>query len=617
MSVIGAISVAVRADSKQFESGMKRVRGSAQRTQKSMGGLSAKAGLIGVAVAVATTAIYGAVRAFKAMHAATEKLNVSMSKSLSIMGNVSDSMRSDMRALAIDLSGEVVASADQLADSYFFLASAGLNAEQSMASLPQVAMFAQAGMFDMALATDLATDAQSALGLASKDTETHLVNLTRVTDVFVKANTLANATVQQFSEAITNKAGAALRNLGKDIEEGVAVLAALADQGVKGAEAGTQFGIVLRDLQTKAIKNKKAFKEMHVEVFDAAGEMRNIADIVGDLERALSGMGDEQKKTTLLLLGFSDKSVSAIQNLLGTSEKIRDYETALRSAGGTTKEVSDKMLTPFQKMTAKLSRAFLKMSEEIMKVFSPIVMAGLNLLVGTFEGFATILNIINDALQKMYNLLGNTYKNAVLLADVLLRGESGELGPLGRALESHDFTNRSGGIGEQLTPDGLTQAQQTIFDAHVRDLETREAPQWMLDLDKFASKFLETLTPLQRLQKELAMISNAVSHGLLTVAQAEKRTAEITSQIDAMAIAENEAARKAAEDSLPEIIAKKLPEAMRFGSAAAASFLNKQGGSPEQKILDVNKQQLGEHKKANNWLKDIAEHQLDIAIAAL
>jgi len=352
-------------------------------------------------------------------------------------------------------------------------------------------------------------------------------------------------------------------------------------------------------------------------VFDAAGEMRNIADIVGDLERALSGMGDEQKKTTLLLLGFSDKSVSAIQNLLGTSEKIRDYETALRSAGGTTKEVSDKMLTPMQKMTAKLSRAFLKMSEEIMKVFSPIVMAGLNLLVGTFEGFATILNIINDALQKMYNLLGNTYKNAVLLADVLLRGESGELGPLGRRLESHDFTNRSGGIGEQLTPDGLTQAQQTIFDAHVRELETREVPQWMLDLDKFASKFLETLTPLQRLQKELAMISNAVSHGLLTVAQAEKRTAEITSQIDAMAIAENEAARKAAEDSLPEIIAKKLPEAMRFGSAAAASFLNKQGGSPEQKILDVNKQQLGEHKKANNWLKDIAEHQLDIAIAAL
>ena len=60
-------------------------------------------------------------------------------------------------------------SAEQSAEAFFFLASAGLNAEQSISALPQVAKFAQAGMFDMATATDLATDAQSALGLTVDD----------------------------------------------------------------------------------------------------------------------------------------------------------------------------------------------------------------------------------------------------------------------------------------------------------------------------------------------------------------------------------------------------------------------------------------------------------------
>src|SRR6056297_3127858 len=111
--------------------------------------------------------------------------------------------------------------------------------------MPQVAKFAQAGMFDMATATDIATDAQSALGLTSEDAAENLDNLTRVTDVFVKANTLANTSVQQISEALTNKAGAALRVVNKDVEEGAAVLALFADQGVKGADAGEKLNVVL------------------------------------------------------------------------------------------------------------------------------------------------------------------------------------------------------------------------------------------------------------------------------------------------------------------------------------------------------------------------------------
>ena len=265
--------------------------------------------------------------------------------STAIMGKVSDEMRDKMETAAREVAKTTKFSATQAAESYFYLASAGMDAAQSIEALPRVAKFAQAGNFDMALATDLLTDAQSALGMTIRDDVVkNMENMNRVSDVLVKANTLANASVQQFSEALTNKAGAALRLLNKDVEEGVAVLAVFADQGRKGEAAGESLAIVLRDLQRASIKNRDEFKKFGVGVYDAQGNMNNMAAIVGDLEGALKGMSDEQVRTTLMMMGFQDKSVANIMALLGTSEAIRKYEEQLKKAGGITQEVADKQL---------------------------------------------------------------------------------------------------------------------------------------------------------------------------------------------------------------------------------------------------------------------------------
>ena len=275
-----------------------------------------------------------------------------MTNSIAIMGKVSKTMKNKMEKAAKDVAKTTTFSAKEAAESYFFLASAGLSAKDSIAALPRVAAFAQAGNFDMALATDLLTDAQSALGLTIKDDVVkNMENMVRVSDVLIKANAMSNATAQEFSEALTNGVGVALKDVGKDLEEGIAVLAVFADQGIKGAEAGTTFGIVMRDLQSKAIDNTEAFDELGVAVFDSNGEMNNIADIIGDLEVLLEGMSDETKKATLKQLGFTDKSIKAMLALIGTSDALRTYEEAARDAGGTTQTVAEKQL---ETMNAKL-----------------------------------------------------------------------------------------------------------------------------------------------------------------------------------------------------------------------------------------------------------------------
>jgi TP901 family phage tail tape measure protein len=326
-----------------------------------------------------------------------------MAGSIAIMGDLSDAMKKDMEMAARSVAKTTKFSATEAAESYYFLASAGLSAAQSIGALPKVASFAQAGNFNLARATDLLTDAQSALGLASKDTATSLANMTRVSDVLVKANTLANASVEQFSESLTNKAGAALRLLNKGVEEGVAVLAVYADQGLKGAAAGESLNIVMRDLQRAAIANKEQFRAAGISVFDANGNMRNMADIVSELEKRLMGMSDEQKRVELGLLGFTDKSISATTALLGTSDAIRNYEKQLKSAGGVTDEVAKKQIQNFWDQLGLLKSRLIDVGLTIYGTLEPILtntlLPALNKVADAVEGAANWFDKLDPTLK--------------------------------------------------------------------------------------------------------------------------------------------------------------------------------------------------------------------------
>jgi TP901 family phage tail tape measure protein len=344
--------------SKYDDSGVKSAEASLAGFGKIVGGLAA----------AATAAVTGiAVKSISDFAKFDEKLN----QSVAIMGDVSEAMRGDMADAARTVAKETTFSADQAAESFFFLASAGLDAEASIAAMPQVAKFAQAGMFDMATATDLATDAQSALGLGSKDAEENLANLTRVTDVFVRANTLANTSVEQLATAFTTKAGTALKTVGKDVEEGAAALALFADQGVKGEIAGTQLTNTIFGLTDRALKAPEAFDKLGISVFDTDGKMRNFADIADDLGGAFEGMTEEQKLAELGALGFSKQARAGVLMLTGQGDKIREYETALRDAAGFTEDVAAKQLLTPTAQFALLGSAMNDVSLEIGSVLGP------------------------------------------------------------------------------------------------------------------------------------------------------------------------------------------------------------------------------------------------------
>jgi TP901 family phage tail tape measure protein len=300
---------------------------------------------LAIAAGVAVTAAMAGMAASSVE--AVGEFDAAMTQSLAIMDDVTQTMEADMVNAANKLSKELGVAAPEMARGFFFLASAGMDAEQSIAALPVVAKFAKAGMFDTARATELLAGSQAALGLAVDDSVQNMENMIRVSDVLVKANVLSQATTEEFATALATDSAAAMRAFGIEIEEGVAVLAAFAKQNVKGAKAGSMFGRALRLLIKGASENSAAYEKLGVAVFDSEGELRNIADIVEDLEGLLEGASTETRAWALNMLGFKARTQQAILPLLGMSDAIREFESELDNAGGTTETVVDKQLTAF------------------------------------------------------------------------------------------------------------------------------------------------------------------------------------------------------------------------------------------------------------------------------
>ena len=400
--------------SKFYDKGVKN----AESSLKKFGAFAAKS-------AAAATAAIGAIAVLSVK--AFGDFDAALNKSISIMGNVSDTLRTEMSDAAREVAKATTFSAEEAAEAYFFLASAGLDAEASIAAMPQVAKFAQAGMFDMATATDLATDAQSALGLTSDDAAENLKNLTRVTDVFVKANTLANTSVEQLAAAFTSKAGNALKTVGKSVEEGAAALAVFADQGIKGERAGTLLTNTIFGLTDSLEKNGAQYKELGIELFDNEGKMLNFAGIAEQFTGVLGTMSTEQKLTTLSQLGFNKQAREGILALVGNEEALAEYEKKLKEAGGTVDEVSGKQLETFnaqmELMKSRLMDVAIQIGSELapklLNLFdriAPIIDKAAPVMLALFE---KIESIFADVSKELAPLIENALPGLKTLFDDL------------------------------------------------------------------------------------------------------------------------------------------------------------------------------------------------------
>lgn len=282
------------------------------------------------ALGTAKTALTAATTAVTAFAGASVKVGQEFDKSMSqvaaTMGLTSKQMQKqvgsvdtsfghfegNLRDFAQYMGANTAFSATEAADALNYMALAGYDAKKSMQMLPNVLNLAAAGGMDLAQASDMITDAESALGLKTND-------VVSMVDQMAKTASKSNTSVSQLGDAILTIGGTANIMAG-GTDRLNTVLGLLADNGIKGSEAGTHLRNMILKLSAPTDDGAKAMKELGLKVFDAQGRMRDFEDIIGDLNTAFKGMTDEKKINYISAL-FNARDISAVNALLNTSKE--------------------------------------------------------------------------------------------------------------------------------------------------------------------------------------------------------------------------------------------------------------------------------------------------------
>ena len=265
---------------------------------------AAKVGL--AAVGAAATAMAG----FAATSVATgAEFDKSMSQVAATMGTTVDQI-DNLRNFAQEMGRTTAFSATQAADALNYMALAGYNADQSMEMLPNVLNLAAAGDMELARASDMVTDAQSALGLKMED-------MTGFVDQLAKTASKSNTSVSQLGEAILTIGGTAKTLSGGTTELNTA-LGILADNGIKGAEGGTKLRNVVLSLSAPTDKAADVLKELGIVTKDAQGNMLPLDNLMGQLSKSLDGLGTADKAAIIKQI-FNKQDIAAVNALLDTS----------------------------------------------------------------------------------------------------------------------------------------------------------------------------------------------------------------------------------------------------------------------------------------------------------
>lgn len=213
---------------------------------------------------------------------------------------------------------ETAFSATEAAEALNYLALAGYDAEKAAGALPTVLKLAGAGAMELAAASDMITDSMSAL-----DIEATQENLESFADQMAQTASKSNTSVAQLGEAILTVGGTA-KNLAGGTTELNTALGILADNGIKAAEGGTHLRNMILSLQSPRNDDAAAmFEDMGLSAYDAAGNMRSLGDIFGDINKSLSGASTQKVDETLSTIFKLTDLSSARAMLAATTDSVK------------------------------------------------------------------------------------------------------------------------------------------------------------------------------------------------------------------------------------------------------------------------------------------------------
>ena len=311
---------------------------------------------------------------------------------------VSGATAEEFKALsdnAKDLGASTMFSASQVAGLQTEFAKLGFTASEITKVTESTLALAQASGSDLARAAEVSGSTLRAFGLDASQTG-------RVTDVMAKSFSTSALGMDTFAESMKYVAPVA-KSAGMSIEETSAMLAVLANNGIKGSAAGTALRRIISEIGASGKPTSEA-------IADLAKQGLNLADAKDEVGRSA--------QSALLILAEGVDNIKPLtkefENSAGAAKEMADImgdnafgagkrlESAMEGLGISIGEILAEGIVPMIEKLAKLAGKLNKMSPSAKRT-------------------AVVFGLILAAIGPLMFLIGGLIRNFVLLRAVMIK----------------------------------------------------------------------------------------------------------------------------------------------------------------------------------------------------
>ncbi|WP_228119619.1 phage tail tape measure protein [Bacillus paralicheniformis] len=241
-----------------------------------------------------------------------------------------------MTQTAEHLGATTAFTATQAAEGMQFLAMAGYKTNDIIAAMPGLLATAAAGQTDLATTADITSNILSGFGLQAEETA-------RVADVLTKAFTNSNTDLEMLGYTMKYVAPIAHAS-GQSLESVAAAAGLLGNAGIQGTQAGTSLRRMLTRLAGPPKAAREELHDLGVTVEDAKGNMKPLAQIIGELAEATKDMGEADRLAAISRISGVEASSAMLALMDAGQGKIEAFTKELENSGGTAEEIAKKQL---------------------------------------------------------------------------------------------------------------------------------------------------------------------------------------------------------------------------------------------------------------------------------
>lgn len=285
-------------------------------------------------------------------------------------------------------------SASEAANAFNYMAMAGWDASQMMDGIAGIMDLAAASGEDLALTSDIVTDALTGFGLAAADSS-------HFADVLAAASNSANTNVSMLGESFKYVAPVA-GSLGFTVEDVSVALGLMANSGIKASQAGTSLRSLFTNLVRPTGQAEEAINALGISVTNMDGTMKPLNQIMLELRDTFGGLTDAQKAQYAAMLAGQEGMSGFLAIVNASDADFQKLTENINNADGTAHDMAETMMDTTEGAITQLKSALESLAIEFGEVLIPMVTDFVRWLTGVVAKF----NEMDDGTKKLIVTLG-------------------------------------------------------------------------------------------------------------------------------------------------------------------------------------------------------------------